>query len=50
MVEWGGGGGARGGGGGFGPPSYIVKKCPGVDRDKVRFCDCLADGIFVCMC
>ena len=26
MVEW---GGHHGGWGGFGPPSYIVKKCPG---------------------
>ena len=25
MVEW---GGHHGGWGGFGPPSYIVKKCP----------------------
>jgi hypothetical protein len=27
MVEW---GGHHGGWGGFGPPSYIVKKCPGM--------------------
>ena len=27
MVEW---GGHHGGWGGFGPPSYIVKKCPAV--------------------
>ena len=27
MVEW---GGHHGGWGGFGPPSYIVKKCPGI--------------------
>ena len=27
MVEW---GGHHGGWGGFGPPSYIVKKCPAI--------------------
>jgi hypothetical protein len=27
MVEW---GGHHGGWGGFGPPSYIVKKCPDI--------------------
>ena len=32
MVEW---GGHHGGWGGFGPPSYIVKKCP-EDRVKVQ--------------
>ena len=31
MVEW---GGHHGGWGGFGPPSYIVKKCPGVSSDS----------------
>ena len=29
MVEW---GGHHGGWGGFGPPSYIVKKCPAVNN------------------
>jgi hypothetical protein len=31
MVEW---GGHHGGWGGFGPPSYIVKKCPACNCDK----------------
>ena len=33
---------------------YLSKRddmhCYCVDRDEVRFCDCLAEGIFVCMC
>ena len=32
MVEW---GGHHGGWGGFGPPSYIVKKCPGAKLTRV---------------
>jgi hypothetical protein len=32
MVEW---GGHHGDWGGFGPPSYIVKKCPGLEPKMV---------------
>jgi hypothetical protein len=33
MVEW---GGHHGGWGGFGPPSYIVKKCPAGSQTVFR--------------
>jgi hypothetical protein len=32
MIEW---GGHHGGWGGFGPPSYIVKKCPDLAFVKI---------------
>jgi hypothetical protein len=32
MVEW---GGHHGGWGGFGPPSYIVKKCPAMNGQYI---------------
>ena len=37
MVEW---GGHHGGWGGFGPPSYIVKKCPAVETGRIYTVNC----------
>ena len=44
MVEW---GGHHGDWGGFGPPSYIVKKCPVLmDVNKWMSYECSGEGTY----
>jgi hypothetical protein len=43
MVEW---GGHHGGWGGFGPPSYIVKKCPAVNSHFTNKNSYQSDALF----